>query len=196
MTEEPTASAPSAESPMTDEPARPRRSLGPTLVVAGITLLADQLTKHWAVNRLADDRMIHVVWTLRFNLTFNSGMSFSRGEGLGPVIGIIALVVVVVLLLSLRREGSRLGDIGAGLVIGGALGNVADRVFRGEGWLNGAVVDFIDFQWWPIFNIADIGVTVGGTLLLVGSVLGSGPERAAARAASRPGANRPAGPAA
>jgi signal peptidase II len=57
-------------------------------------------------------------------------------------------------------------------VVGGAAGNVCDRLFRGEAWFRGAVVDFIDLQWWPVFNIADIGVTVGGILLVVASIWG------------------------
>ena len=54
-----------------------------------------------------------------------------------------------------------------GLVLGGALGNLVDRAFReGSGFLGGAVVDFIDLQWWPVFNVADTAVSVGGVLLV------------------------------
>jgi signal peptidase II len=140
------------------------------LLAAGV-LVVDQLTKHWAVTGLGTDRVIDVIWTLRFNLTFNSGMAFSRGTGLGPLIAVVATGVIVWLLLSLRTESSRLSSIGMGLVIGGAAGNLADRLFRGEAWLRGAVVDFIDFQWFPIFNIADIGVDVGAGLLILNSIL-------------------------
>ncbi|NBY46006.1 MAG: hypothetical protein EBQ64_08665 [Acidimicrobiia bacterium] len=59
------------------------------------------------------------------------------------------------------------------MVIGGALGNVVDRLFRGEKWLAGAVVDFIDFQWFPVFNIADSAVTVGAAILIFSSVASS-----------------------
>jgi signal peptidase II len=151
----------------------PARSLLPSVAVAAVVVGLDQLTKHWAVNRLSGGRDIDLVGSLRFRLTFNSGMAFSRGEGLGPIIGIVAVVVVVVLLLGLRREGSRLGDIAAGMVIGGAVGNVVDRLFRGDGWFHGAVVDFIDLQWWPIFNVADMGVTIGGVLLVLGALFAS-----------------------
>jgi signal peptidase II len=59
-----------------------------------------------------------------------------------------------------------------GMIVGGALGNVLDRAFRsgGGGILSGSVVDFIDFQWWPVFNVADMAVTVGGVILVLGSV--------------------------
>ncbi len=136
--------------------------------IALAVVVADQLTKHWAINELVDDD-IDLFWTLRFNLSYNTGMAFSSGESFGPIIGILALVVVVVLLLSLKRQPGRLTDVAVGLIIGGAIGNVIDRLFRQEAWFRGAVVDFIDFQWFPIFNIADIGVTVGGALLVFAS---------------------------
>jgi signal peptidase II len=110
------------------------------------------------------------VWTLRFNLTFNSGMAFSRGQGLGPIIGVLAFVVVIVLVGSLARTATGVARIAVGMVIGGALGNLADRVFRsGGGFLRGRVIDFIDLQWWPVFNAADAAIVVGGMLILFGS---------------------------
>jgi signal peptidase II len=136
--------------------------------VALIVVVADQLTKHWAVNELVD-RDIDLFWTLRLNLSYNTGMAFSRGENFGPIIGVVALGVVVALLLSMKRQPGRLTDVAVGMIIGGAVGNVIDRLFRQEAWLRGGVVDFIDFQWFPIFNIADIGVTVGGALLVLAS---------------------------
>jgi len=145
------------------------------LAIATVVVLLDQLTKHWAVNALADGRIIDVVGSLRWNLAFNRGMAFSQGEGLGPIIGVVALVVVVVLLVSIGQSTSRWYPIAVGLIIGGALGNVIDRLLRGEGWFRGGVVDFIDVQWWPIFNIADIAVTVGGVLLLLTSFLAPDP---------------------
>ena len=140
------------------------------LPVALVVVLADQLTKTWAVNNLVD-RDVDVFWTLRFHLSFNTGMAFSRGQNWGPVIGVLALFVIVGLLLSLRRQPGRLTDISIGLIIGGALGNVLDRLFRSPGWFRGAVVDWIDFQWFPIFNIADMGITIGGALLVIASWL-------------------------
>ena len=140
------------------------------LPVALVVILIDQVTKAWAVNTLAD-RDIDVFWTLRFHLSFNTGMAFSRGQSWGPVIGVLALVVIVGLLLSLKRQPGRLTDISIGLIVGGALGNVIDRLFRAPGWLRGAVVDFIDFQWFPIFNVADMAITVGGGLLVLASWL-------------------------
>ncbi|CAB4691056.1 unannotated protein [freshwater metagenome] len=141
-----------------------------SLIVAAVTLALDEITKSWAVARLSGGRVVHVLGSLQFSLSYNSGMAFGRGQGLGPVIGVVALVVIVYLLIGLRTEGSRLSTIAVGLVMGGAAGNVCDRLFRGSGWFRGSVVDFIDLRWWPVFNVADIGVTVGGLLLVVGSL--------------------------
>jgi signal peptidase II len=79
--------------------------------------------------------------------------------------------VVVWLLVSLRREGSKLSAFGMGCVIGGAAGNLIDRFLRGDAWLRGSVVDFIDFQWFPIFNVADIAVNVGAAALILNAIL-------------------------
>lgn len=155
---------------------RSSRVLGPAapiaLPVAALVLLLDQLTKHWALNALQDGPT-DVVWTLRFNLAFNSGMAFSRGRGLGPIIGVVALVVIVAMIIGVAgsRGVRRSWGVPIGMILGGAAGNIADRLFRGDGWLRGSVVDFIDLQWWPIFNIADVGVTVGGIWLVTATWL-------------------------
>jgi signal peptidase II len=135
--------------------------------VAVAVIIVDQATKHWALNRLSDDRTIDLVGSLRFNLAFNEGMAFSQGQGLGRLISLVAIVVVVVLLW--RPSAQLIPSVATGAIVGGAVGNVIDRAFRGDkGFLLGGVVDFIDLQWWPIFNIADMGVVVGAlTLVLV-----------------------------
>jgi signal peptidase II len=108
------------------------------------------------------------VWTLRLHLVTNTGAAFSLGQALGPLIAVGVLIVVGVLLWTGRTVGTRLGALGLGLVLGGAIGNLLDRVFRpSDSLLGGAVVDFIDFQWWPVFNVADMGVFVGAMLLLL-----------------------------
>jgi signal peptidase II len=76
--------------------------------------------------------------------------------------------VVVVVLGTTRGLDARWPRLGVGLVLGGALGNLTDRVFReGTGFLGGAVVDFVDLQWWPVFNVADAAVCVGALLLVL-----------------------------
>lgn len=160
---------------MTDGPpfghlrAKSRRQIFVTCFsVAAIVILIDQLTKNWAVSALDGGRRIHIIWTLQFNLTYNSGMAFSKGSGMGPLIGVIAVIVVVGLIVSLRRVNSTVTTVATGLIIGGAIGNVIDRLVRGDAWFHGSVIDFIDFQWWPVFNVADMSVMIGAALLILG----------------------------
>jgi signal peptidase II len=140
----------------------------PVAAIVVVIVAVDQLTKTWALNTLGDGRVIDVVWTLRFNLAFNTGMAFSRGPGLGPVIGVLSLVIVVAVVMGLRRQRSWWRVVPGSAVVGGALGNIIDRLFRDEGFMRGAVVDFIDFQWWPIFNVADMAIVTGGIALVYG----------------------------
>ena len=149
------------------------------LAIALAVVVIDQLTKHWAVTSLGTDREIELFWTLQLNLGFNNGMAFGQGQGFGPVIAVVATVVIVYLLVTLRSESGPMSTIGVGLLIGGAAGNLIDRLFRGDdGFLRGAVVDFIDFQWFPIFNIADMAINIGAGLLILNSVLSARAQRA------------------
>jgi signal peptidase II len=149
--------------------ARPRR-LRTVGLAAGLVVLSDQLTKTWAVERLSDGRVIDLVGSLRLNLAFNEGAAFSVGDGwnLGPWIAVLALVVVATLVFSGPTVRSRFGAVAIGLVAGGALGNLIDRAFRrGSGFMGGRVVDWIDVQWWPVFNVADAAVSIGAVTLVL-----------------------------
>lgn len=138
------------------------------ILIASI-VVADQLTKHWALNRLSGDRTIDLVGSLRFNLAFNKGMAFSQATGAGPIIGALGFVIVIVMVLWLRRSATGAAAVAAGMIVGGAIGNLIDRLFRGDAWLRGSVVDFIDLQWFPIFNIADSAISLGALLMIVAS---------------------------
>ncbi len=136
-------------------------------LAAAVVLLADQLTKWWAVSALDGGRIIDIVWTLRLRLVFNTGAAFSRFDGLGPVIAVVAVVIAAVLLHRGMLASERRTSIALGSMAGGALGNLVDRMARaGDGFLGGAVVDFIDVQWWPVWNVADMGIVVGGAALI------------------------------
>ena len=135
--------------------------------VAALVVAADQLTKWWAVSRLDDGRTIDLLGSLRFNLVYNRGSAFSIGSSLGPWIGLAAVAAIVALAVAGHRAPSTRIAAVLGMVLGGAVGNLSDRLFRdGDGLLDGRVVDFIDLQWWPVFNVADMGIVVGGVLLL------------------------------
>lgn len=138
------------------------------MAVAAVILAVDQLTKHWAVSTLDDGSIIELVWTLQFRLTFNTGMSFGMGAGWGPLVAPLASLVVVALVWTIGRIPNTLGLVAVGMIVGGAVGNLVDRALRaGDGFLGGAVVDFIDLQWWPVFNVADMGIVVGAVLLVI-----------------------------
>ena len=170
----PTASADSAPAPR-----QPYRIPALTAAVTLIVVAADQWTKRWALSELTGREPRHVVWTLQWNLTRNSGMAFSKAQGIGPLIGVVAMVVVLWLAWSSRKLTGRLTTVAAGLIAGGALGNLADRLFRGGHPLRGSVIDFIDFQWFPIFNIADMAIDIGGALFVLWTILAHRTVRAA-----------------
>ncbi|MHB1129589.1 MAG: signal peptidase II [Ilumatobacteraceae bacterium] len=156
-----------------------RATFGVGFVVAAIVIVVDQLTKTWAVNALADGRRIRLIWTLQFNLTYNSGMAFSKGTGFGPLIGALAVIVVIGLVVSLRRVSNTMTLLATGLIIGGALGNIIDRLLRGDAWFHGSVIDFIDLQWWPVFNVADMCVMTGAAMMIFGVSRSPGHGKAA-----------------
>jgi len=137
------------------------------LVVAGSVAIAvavvDQLTKWWAVTRLGKGS-IHVVGTLDLELSRNTGSAFSLFQGHAPVLVTVVVVLVVVLALWVWRSPTLGRAAILGLILGGALGNLSDRLFRGD---HGAVVDFVALHFWPTFNVADASITVGCALLLV-----------------------------
>lgn len=132
--------------------------------VALAVIAVDQLTKSWALASLRD-APIDVFWTLRFRLTFNTGAAFSIGRGFPWLFVALAVVMVAVMaVFVVRSELDRGPAAGVGILAGGAIGNLVDRVLRDH---DGAVVDFIDLQWWPVFNIADAAIFVGVAVLFL-----------------------------
>lgn len=139
--------------------------------VAAIVVIVDQATKVWALRALDDGPIVLIDGVLNFRLFFNTGASFSVFARGGAVIGIVVIGVVVMIFFALREAGHRLDAVALGLVLGGAVGNLLDRLFRGAGFLDGAVVDFINVPFFATFNMADIAINVGVGLLLVGAFL-------------------------
>ncbi len=158
----------------TESPSHTPAGWLPVVVTAAAVVGLDQITKAWAESRLevgpcTPATCIDVVGPLRFHLSYNTGMSFGvgQGSGFGWLIGVVAVVVAVWLLQLARRSGTRVA-IQLAIVAGGAIGNVIDRVVRADdGFLTGGVVDFIDAQFFPIFNVADVAVVCGVISLLV-----------------------------
>jgi len=165
------AEAPGAAPGSTAAPARPRPLAAIAAVAVAVAAL-DQLTKWWALEALTDPtRVVDLVWTLRLRVIENTGTAFSLTSDSGPWVSVIAVVVVVVLLRSGRDQRSRWVLAAYGLVVGGTVGNLLDRLLRdGDGgFLSGPVIDMVDLQWFPVFNLADAALTVGiGVLVVAG----------------------------
>jgi signal peptidase II len=135
-------------------------------VAAGVVAL-DQLTKAWAIYALADGPIAIIDGTLQFRLARNTGAAFSLFASGGPIVGIMAIGVVILIFVALGDASRRLEAVALGLVLGGAVGNLLDRAFRGDDFLSGAVVDFVYTSFFPTFNVADTAITFGVALLLL-----------------------------
>ena len=146
----------------------PFRNLLQVWWLVAAVVVVDHLTKWWALRELDDGRVITIVPTLEFDLTFNRGFSFGTAGRFGPWIGALVVGVCVLLIAAIRRA-PRIGQARIlALILGGALGNLIDRAFRADdGFLTGEVVDFIDVTWYAVFNVADICVVCGSVLLVV-----------------------------
>ncbi len=139
------------------------------VAAALVVVVLDQATKHWALQAL-DDGPIDLVGSLRLKLAFNDGAAFSLGSGRTTLISLVGLAVAAFIARLGLRADRRHAAIAFGVLLGGALGNLVDRAARaGDGFLGGRVVDFVDLQWWPVFNVADMALWVGIALLLAGS---------------------------
>ena len=146
---------------------RARRTLFVTLVVVAVATLAlDQLTKAWALHSLVPGEPINVVGSaIRLNLIRNAGAAFSIGHGATWVLTLIACAVLVFTVATARRLGSLAWAWALGLLLGGSVGNLVDRLVRSPGPGRGHVVDFIDYFGWFIGNVADVAI-VGAALFI------------------------------
>jgi signal peptidase II len=142
--------------------------------VAVFVLAADIITKSLVVAHLRPGSPVHVIGTvLEFNLLRNSGAAFSVGTGDTIVFTAIALIVVIYIVRTARNLRSTGWAITLGLLLGGACGNLVDRIFRAPGLFRGDVVDFIEVtRYWPVFNMADSAIVCGGILTVLLAVLG------------------------
>ena len=143
------------------------------LAVAAGVLIVDQITKAWAVEDLADRTIVIIDGFLKLVLVMNPGGAFSSFQNSGAVLGVAAVIVAFVIFYMVGSVRRRSDVIALGLILGGALGNLADRIARGDGFLDGEVVDCIDWWWIPTFNVADASIFCGVVLLLLGAAFGS-----------------------
>jgi signal peptidase II len=142
-----------------------------TAIVAGVVLL-DLLTKVWAVEALSDGPVDVVGDDIGFHLARNTGGAFSLFQGFTPLLAVVAGVVAYLLVRTVRRTHDTLLVVALSLVLGGAIGNLVDRVFRAPGFLRGGVVDFVHVGDFPTFNVADASITIGAGLVIVWALRG------------------------
>ena len=149
---------------------------------AAVVYALDRVTKLWAEAALAGRPPIEIVpGVLSFNYTTNSGGAFGLGRSAPWLFaGATVLVSVVIVFVSFRLDRRPLA-LALGLILGGALGNLTDRILNGPG-LSGSVIDFIDLQVWPVFNLADTSIVVGAILLAMSSARREAPEGTAEEA--------------
>jgi len=150
----------------------PARTSGAVVGLFGVTAVSvwmlDQLTKSAAVAWLDNGESITVIPDVFWlTLTRNAGAAFSTGTGYTVALSIVALGVVVVVLRLATKLRDRGWALGLGLLLGGALGNVTDRILREPAPLRGHVVDFFHLTHWPVFNIADISLTFAAITIIL-----------------------------
>ncbi|MFF3900676.1 signal peptidase II [[Kitasatospora] papulosa] len=147
------------------------------LVVAVLAYLLDLISKMIVVAKLEHEEPIEIFgdW-LKFDAIRNAGAAFGIGEAFTVIFTAIAAVVIVVIVRLARKLYSLPWAIALGLLLGGALGNLTDRIFRAPGVFKGAVVDFIAPAHFAVFNLADSAIVCGGILIVILSFKGLDPD--------------------
>lgn len=182
----------SGHEPSAGEPL-PKRRLAVVAVVAAIAFAFDLVTKIIATATLEGREPVEVLGGLvYFQLIRNPGAAFSMATGMTWLLALAAIAVVIAIIWLARRLRSVGWAIGLGLVLAGALGNLADRIFRAPGPLQGHVVDFVSVfapngDVWPIFNVADSAICVGAVLIVLLSLFGKDYDGTSTRKPARQG---------
>ena len=149
-------------------PERPRRVVL-LLAVAAFVIAADVISKAIVVATMPGHPNIRLLGgALTITLTRNGGAAFSIGTSMTVVFSLIAVGVIFFIVRTSRRLGSAPWAVTLGLLLGGACGNLVDRIFRTPGLFRGNVVDFIEVtRYWPVFNLADSAIVCGGVLAVL-----------------------------
>lgn len=179
-------------------PLRTRRLVASLLLLAAVVVLVDQLTKEWALANLTEGIRDPLVGDLLgLTLVFNPGAALSLASGTTWLFTLAAIGVSVAILRVAPRLGSRGWAVGLGLMLGGALGNLLDRLLREPGFAVGHVVDFIAYVDWFVGNVADIAIVAAAALIVLLSVRGIGVDGVRVTdqgASTEDDAGAPAGP--
>ncbi len=159
------------------DPKLQRRCFVVTVTLGSLWVVVDQLTKIWAERTLAGRDPVSVVGELlQLRLLYNPGAAFSMGTNSTWIFTVLASLVVVAIVWQARRLGSVAWAVALGLLLGGAAGNLVDRLVREPGPGRGHVVDFLALPNFPVFNVADIGITCAAVLIIVLALRGISPD--------------------
>jgi signal peptidase II len=164
---------PAQVEPAQVEAGRSRPRIVTLVAVAVLVLALDIVSKVVVVATLSDRAPIRLLGGfLHLRVDRNPGAAFSFAPGLTILFSLIAIAVIVVILRSSRRIRSIPWAVTLGLLLGGATGNLVDRIFRHPGVFRGWVVDWIQIPHWPVFNLADSAIVCGGVLAVLLSIRG------------------------
>jgi signal peptidase II len=176
--DEPAPPQPEAAAPTTEPvPQKPKR-VALLAVIAATVVILDLLTKIIIVATVTPGESVRLLGGLvYFSLIRNPGAAFSMATGMTWLLALVAIAVVIVIIRMAPKLRSTPWAVSLGLVLGGALGNLIDRIFRSPGFLQGHVVDFVSVfgpnaEYFPIFNVADSAITIGGISLVITALLG------------------------
>lgn len=172
-------------------------SLGTVLtgvgVLAAVLAILDQVTKNWAeANLPLLEPQPFLGEVLQLTLLYNSGAAWGMGSEITPVVTCLQIVIAIgVVVFSVKAVRSAWYTLAMGLILGGALGNIHDRLLRPPGPFRGEVVDFLQLPNWPVFNVADMAVVGGAILVVLLGVIGvpSDPAADATDTADEPAAD-------
>ncbi len=160
------------------EPTPPPRKVGLLASIAATVIVLDLISKIIIVATVKPNEPVRVLGGLVYlSLIRNSGAAFSLATGMTWLLALVAIGVVIVIIRMAPRLRSTPWAVSLGLVLGGAIGNLIDRIFRAPGFLQGHVVDFVSVfgpnaEYFPVFNVADSAITIGGISLVVTALLG------------------------
>ncbi|WP_328590570.1 signal peptidase II [Rhodococcus spongiicola] len=155
----------------------PQRMMRMLVAIAAVILGFDLLTKALAVAFIDPTDPVRIIGdTVTLTLVRNPGAAFSMATGMTWLLTLVAVGVVIGVIRMGRSLGSPWWALGLGLVLGGALGNLVDRIFRSPGPFQGHVVDFVSVGWWPVFNVADSAIVCGAILLVALTLFGVEPS--------------------
>ncbi|MFJ3693289.1 signal peptidase II [Streptomyces sp. NPDC090052] len=173
----PAVDEPAADGESPDERPRGKRRLTVLFVVAVLAYLLDLVSKTIVVAKLEHHAPVKVIGDLlQFDAIRNAGAAFGLGSAYTVIFTIVAASVIVVIVRLARKLYSVPWAVALGLLLGGALGNLTDRIFRSPGVFQGEVVDFIRPAHFAVFNLADSAIVCGGILIVLLSFKGLDPD--------------------